>query len=31
MFRQSTVQRAFLSTLYRFFMQKTGFLSLTIS
>ena len=31
MLRQSTVQRAFLSTLYRFFMQKTEFLSLTIS
>ena len=28
---QSTVQRAFLSALYRFFMQKTEFLSLTIS
>jgi hypothetical protein len=31
MLRQSTVQSAFLSTLYRFFMQKTEFLSLTIS
>ena len=31
MLRQSAVQRAFSSTLYRFFMQKTEFLSLTIS
>ena len=31
MLRQSTVQCAFLSALYRFFMQKAEFLSLTIS
>ena len=31
MLRQSTVQCTFLSALYRFFMQKAEFLSLTIS